>query len=45
MHRKKSCSLLSECSWDNIAQVKTLYNVVRKAPVNIEREKPYEILS
>ena len=36
---------MSEYSWDNIAQVKTLYNVVRKGPVNIEQEKSYAILS
>ena len=37
--RKKSCSVVSQFSWDNIAQVKTLCNVVQEAPENIAHEK------
>ena len=37
--RKKSCSVVSQFSWDNIAQVKTLCNVVQEAPENIVQEK------
>ena len=39
MCRKKSCSMMSQFSWDNIAQVKTLCNVVQEAPENIAQEK------
>ena len=39
LHRKKTSSMLSKYSWDNIAQVKTLYNVVQLAPDNITQEK------
>ena len=37
--RKKSCSVVSQFFWDNIAQVKTLCNVVQEAPENIAQEK------
>ena len=37
--RKKSCSVVSQFSWNNIAQVKTLCNVVQEAPENIAQEK------
>ena len=33
-NKKKSCLMLSQYSWDNIAQVKTLCNVVKNAPDN-----------
>ena len=39
MHRKKPCSMLSYHSQDNIAQVKTLCNVVLEAPDNNAQEK------
>ena len=39
MCRKKSCSMMSQFSWDNIALVKTLCNVVQEAPENIAQEK------
>ena len=45
MHRTKSCSMLSQYTWDNIAQTKTLCNVVREAPDNCAREKSCEMLS
>ena len=39
LHKKKSCSMLSSYSWDNIAQVNTPGNVVLEAPGNIAQEK------
>ena len=33
--QEKSCSMLSQYSWDNITQVKILSNIVREAPGNI----------
>ena len=39
MHRKKSCSMMPQFSWDNIAKVKTLCNVVQEAPENTSQEK------
>ena len=39
MHRKKTRSLLSWYSWDNIAQVNSLCNVVQETPANIAQEK------
>ena len=45
LHRKKSCSMLSKYSYDNIAQVKALYNVVQEAPDNIAHEKiPFNVV-
>ena len=41
MHRKKSCSMLSSSSWDNIAQVKTQCNVVLEA---LDTNAPEKIL-
>ena len=39
LHRKKTCSMLPQYSWDKIAQVKSLCNVVQEAPDNIAQEK------
>ena len=39
LHKKMSCSMLSYFSWDNIALVKTLPNVVQEPPDNIAQEK------
>ena len=36
---KKSCSMLPQFSWGNIAQINTLDNVVLEAPDNIAQEK------
>ena len=37
--QEKSCSMLSESSWDNIEHVKTLCKNAREAPDNIAQEK------
>ena len=39
LHRKDSCSMLFKYSWDNIAQVKSLCNIVQEAPDIIAQEK------
>ena len=39
LNKKKSCAIFSLYSRNNIAQVKNLCNVVRKAPDNISWEK------
>ena len=39
LHRKKYSSILSYYSWDNIAQVKSLCNVVQEARDNPAQEK------
>ena len=39
LHKKKSWAMFSYFSWDNIAQVETLCNVVREGSDNIASEK------
>ena len=39
LHRKKSCSILSSYSWNNIAEGNTLDNIALEAPDNIAQEK------
>ena len=39
LHKKKSFSMLSQLSWDKIAQGKTLGSVVPDAPDNTAQEK------
>ena len=39
LHKKKSPVILSQYSWDNFAQLKTLCNNIRGVPGNNEQEK------
>ena len=39
LHRKNYCSILYWYSWDNIAQIRFLCNVVQEASDNIAQEK------
>ena len=45
MHRKKSFSILSQYSSDNIAQVKTWCSIAQETPDNIAQEKPSALSS
>ena len=39
LYKKRSCAILFQFSWDNIAQVKNLWNVVWEALDNFAQEK------
>ena len=47
LHMKSSCSMLSEYSWDNTAQVRILFNIVlmdrKKILFNVVQESPDNI--
>ena len=45
LHRKKYYSMLSQDSWDNIAQVKSLRTAAREHPDNIAQGKKLLMLS